>query len=436
MPQAGHILIVAVNARYSHASHSARCLMAALGDLAPRAVMLEADLEVQPFQLAGTILEHAPSGVAFSVYLWNAAIVFNVIQMLRQVAPGLPILVGGPEIVAEDERCHGLAEMVVGEGEAAFAAWAERVLGGRAGEARSPYDFYDSTDIGQRTVYVESSRGCPFGCAYCTSCRTRLRLFPIDQLAADFDALMARGIRAFRFLDRSFNADEAHACRVLDYFLQRNPGRFPIHLEIIPRPFGDALRERLCAFPDGVLHIEVGVQTLNPQTASTIGRDIPVDDVLNALAFLKNDARASVHADLIFGLPGESVESFAAGFDRLVREIAPPELQVNLLKLLPGTPLRRDAGALHLQYNAEPPYELLSSDAMSFAEITRLQRFARCWELVHNRGRFPEACAALLATPSPFAGFQALADFIHAREGRLHAIHARRWQEHMEEFLR
>ena len=466
MHHAKNILIVAVNARYSHASHSARCLMAALGEFSGRATMLEFDLDVQPFQLAGVILEHAPAGVAFSVYLWNAALVGGTLKILRAIDPALPILLGGPEIVADDARWHGF-ETVVGEGENKFAAWAADLLNREDStgkpqqgsevksvnknsnplpcssfpvdhslfQKRSTYDFYTSSDLAQRTVYVESSRGCPFSCAYCTSCNTGLRAFPLEPLFREFEKLIRRGARAFRFLDRSFNADETHACRVLDWFLQRDPGRFPIHLEIIPRAIGPALRERFRAFPPHTLHIEAGVQTLNHEVALAIGRRIPVETILGTLAFLKNDARVLLHADLIFGLPDENFESFARGFDRVARDIAPPELQVNLLKLLPGTPLRRDAQKLGLVFNPEPPYELLSSDVMVFSELTRLQRFARCWELVHNRARFPDACETMLAAPSPFAAFDALADFIHTREGRLHALHPQKWREHIDAFL-
>jgi len=146
--------------------------------------------------------------------------------------------------------------------------------------------------------------------------------------------------------------------------------------------------------------------------------------VLANTAFLGGLPGVAVHADLIFGLPGETLESFAAGFDRLVLTCDPPELQVNLLKGLPGTPLALQAAALGLCFNPAPPYELLFSDTLDFAALCRLQRFARCWELVHNRGRFTHAARRLRegAGVSPYARYQALADRIHADHGRLHAI--------------
>jgi hypothetical protein len=149
------------------------------------------------------------------------------------------------------------------------------------------------------------------------------------------------------------------------------------------------------------------------------------------------EARATVHADLIFGLPGENLAGFAAGFDKLVREFNPPEVQVNLLKRLPGTPLAHDPRFDSLVFNPHPPYELLASDALAFDDIVRLQRFARCWDLVHNRGRFSRTSARLCLADgtSPFARFMALAERIQSVEGRLHALGMTRLSAHLAGFL-
>jgi radical SAM superfamily enzyme YgiQ (UPF0313 family) len=380
----------------------------------------------------------------------------ETLAILRQVAPDLRLVLGGPEIVADTaDAWRGLADdLVAGEGETAFRRICAAPDGDGARGAPGdgprlacadpedpaalalPYGLYTDTDIGRRTVYVESSRGCPFACAYCTSCGTGLRLLPLNRILPAFDRLLERGVRAFRFLDRSFNAAEAHACAVLDFFLARHPARLQLHFEIMPCRLGAALRTRLAAFPSGVLHLEVGVQTLNPDVARRIGRPGDQAVVLEALHFLM-DARASVHADLIFGLPGEDEGSFAAGFDLLVRTFDPPELQVNLLKRLPGTPLARAPESAGMRFNPHPPYELLASDVLGFEAIGRLQRFARTWELVHNRGRFPQAARAVwqVGAASPFARYAALAERIHAAEGRLHALSTDRLTRHVTGFL-
>lgn len=452
------IVIVALNARYSHCAHAARSLMANLGALRERAEIIESDTVVQPFQLAAAVAARRPRIVGFSVYLWNAACVRETALILRRVSPHTQIVLGGPEIVAgDDARWIGVADArVTGEGETAFRdLCAEALAGGPIceadGSARGvcgaatsladlelPYALYTADDLARRTLYVESSRGCPFGCTYCTSCHTPFRRFDPGRLAEAFDSLIARGARAFRFLDRSFNADEAHACAILELFLARHPGQFQLHLEMMPRRFGEPLRRVLAAFPPGALHLEVGVQTLNPAVARAVGRNGDVATVLDALAFLIHEARATVHADLIFGLPGEDEASFAAGFDRLVRDLAPPELQVNLLKGLPGTPLTTPGAAPGLVFNPNPPYELLRSDVIDFDIITRMQGFARCWELIHNRGRFPEAARAIWARGdgSPYARYMALSERILATEGRLYALGTPRMATHLEAFLR
>ncbi len=453
---AAEIVIVALNARYSHCAFAARSLHANLGALRSRTAVIEADTGVTPFQLAASLVERRPVVAGFSVYLWNARLVRETALILRRVAPGMRIVLGGPEITAAcAPGWRGAADaLVVGEGESAFRSlcvealadgWptaadgAPRLVQGGAEDVAAlelPYDGYDAEDLARRTLYVESSRGCPYGCAYCTSRRTPLRLFDPERLGASFDELIARGARSFRFLDRSFNADERHACAVLAFFLARRPERFQIHLELAPRRFGAGLRAALAAFPPGALHVEVGVQTLNPAVARAVGRSSDADEVCGALAFLTGEARATVHADLIFGLPGEDEASFAAGFDRLVRAFDPPELQVNLLKGLPGTPL--GSGAVPgLVFNPNPPYELLRSDALDFPAVARLQGFARCWELIHNRGRFGAASRSVWERDggSPFARYLDLSQRILAAEGRLYAIGQPRLQEHLLAFL-
>lgn len=450
------IVIVAINARYSHCAYGVRTLAANLGTLQKQAEIVEADTSVQPFQLAAALAARRPAVVGFSVYLWNAATVRETALILRQVSPQACIILGGPEIVASDgARWSGAADaLVVGEGESAFRGLCAEALAGlwRVGAdtprvvygspdaletLELPYAYYSVDDLARRTVYVESSRGCPYGCTYCTSCQTSLRFFDPARLAKAFDQLIARGVRSFRFLDRSFNANEDHACAVLEVLLARHPQQFQIHLEIMPRRFGTRLRQTLAAFSPGTLHLEVGVQTLNPAVARAVGRCDDVAKVVEALAFLIHDARATVHADLIFGLPGEDEGSFAAGFDRLVRELDPPELQVNLLKGLPGTPLVASGAAPGLIFNPNPPYELLRSDALSFEAVVRLQGFARCWELIHNRGRFRSASRTIWerSNGSPFARYLALSERILAAEGRLYAIGTQRLEAHVSSFI-
>ncbi len=300
-----------------------------------------------------------------------------------------------------------------------------------------PCHLYTDTDLAQRTIYVEASRGCPYTCTYCTSAGTGLRLIPLDRLLPALDSLWQRGLRRFKFLDRSFNAPVAHAAAILDFFLARVTPDTRLHFEINTDHLHECVASRIAAFPKDTLHLEAGVQTLNPLVAAAIGRSPDTDITLANLRFLTHETGSVVHADLIFGLPGEDEASFANGFNTLVSTCHPPEVQVNLLKLLPGTRLARDAGSFGLAFNSEPPYELLRSDAMDFATLTRLQRFARCWELVHNRNRFPNAVRALHAACNGdyYGAYQKLAARIHAEEGKFFAIGLIRLAHHLRTHL-
>ena len=430
------ILIVSVNARYSHCSFAARSLHANLGAIADTTRILETDLDITPLQLASQIAEAAPRVVGFSVYLWNVRLVEATVRILRIAAPDMRLVAGGPELTADYPNAALFDTVIIGEGESAFRAFCERALGRDTGATPPPhapedlatlalpYDLYTDTDLARRTAYVETSRGCPCGCTYCTSARTGLRLFPLDRILPALDALWTRGLRRFKFLDRSFNAPVKHACAILDFFRSRVTPDTCLHFEINADHLHTDIAERIAAFPPGALHLEVGIQTLNPQVAAAIGRSPDTQRTLGNLRFLTRQTGATVHADLIFGLPGEDEASFARGFNELIATCAPPEVQVNLLKGLPGTRLARDAAALGLAFSPEPPYDLLRSDVMDFATLTRLQHFARCWELVHNRGHFPETLPALHASGGGdiYGVYRALAERIHAAEGKLFAI--------------
>jgi len=440
------ILLVAVNARYSHCAFAVRSLHANLGELAGSARILETDLNLTPLQLATQIAETHPRIVSFSVYLWNVRLIEAAARILRTVTPRLRLIAGGPEITAGYPHAALFDALIIGEGETAFRTLCRQH--GQTPESAPavitpppedpatlalPYGLYTDADIAQRTVYVEASRGCPYSCAYCTSADTGLRLIPPGRLLPAFATLWQRGLRQFKFLDRSFNAPAAHAAAILDFFLSRATPDMRLHFEINPDSLHESVASRLAAFPKDTLHVEAGIQTLNPTVAVAVGRSADTAKTLANLRFLTRQTGATIHADLIFGLPGEDEASFARGFNTLIAECAPPEVQVNLLKGLPGTRLARDAAQWGLAFNPEPPYELLRSDAMEFGTLMRLQRFARCWELVHNRRRFPHALQTLHAScGSDFYGaYQRLAARIHAGEGRLFAISLPRLAGHL-----
>jgi radical SAM superfamily enzyme YgiQ (UPF0313 family) len=451
------ILLVSVNARYSHASYAIRTLRANLGALAPDTAYLETDLDVTPLQLAEQIAQRKPRIVGFSVYLWNRLLVEATVRILRVAQPEIICVAGGPEL-AENAEAPGVKlwdAKIFGEGENTFRKVCEAVLANDPlvpqpetlqyyhavpedlARLALPYDEYSDTDIAQRTIYAETSRGCPYSCSYCTSNGTKLRLFPLTTLLPAFDKLWQRGVRKFKFLDRTFNAPVEHACAILDFFLPRVTPGTCLHFEINPDHLHPDVFTHMAAYPKGSLHLEVGLQTLNPDVAQRIGRSINTAHALENLRKLCQETGAVVHADLIFGLPGEDEASFAKGFNTVVETCHAPEIQVNWLKGLPGTQIVREAAKFNLAFSAEPPYELLHSDVMDFETLCRIQRFARCWELVHNRGRFPKEVEALHARIAPdyYQGYMALTQRIFDVEEKFYAISAARLQSYLHEHL-
>jgi radical SAM superfamily enzyme YgiQ (UPF0313 family) len=451
------ILLVSVNARYSHASYAIRTLRANLGELAPVAAYLETDLDVTPIQLAEQIAQRNPRIVGFSVYLWNRLLVEATARILRVAHPELILIAGGPELVGNRESpvIKLWDAMIFGEGESTFRKVCKAVLANDSlipepetlqyfhavpedlTQLALPYDEYSDIDISQRTIYAETSRGCPYSCSYCTSNGTTLRLFPLGALLPAFDKLWQRGVRKFKFLDRTFNAPVEHACAILDFFLPLVTPGTCLHFEINPDHLHPDVFKRMALFPKGALHLEVGLQTLNPDVAKRIGRSVNTEHSLENLRKLCKETGAIVHADLIFGLPGEDEASFSQGFNTLVQTCDAPEVQVNWLKGLPGTRIVREAAQFNLAFSAEPPYELLHSDVLDFQTLSSIQRFARCWELVHSRGRFPKEVESLHARIAPdyYQGYTALTQRIFNDEGKFYAISAARLQSYLHEHL-
>jgi len=385
------IVLVAINARYIHPPFGLMCLRAALGPLRDQSLIVEFTLKTSVEEMAQVVAAESPRVVGFSVYLWNKTKMEALGERLRQLCPGVILVAGGPEPI------EGMDGVVEGPGEEPFRALCEVMIGIPEGIApslvASPYDEYTDHDLKNRLTYVETSRGCAFTCSFCTSAAHPIvKSLPIEDCLAAFEKLLARGARRIKFLDRSFNLNPARANIVLDFFLDRlKEYEFFIHFEMVPDRFPPKLKERLARFPAGVLQLEIGIQTLNPAVTQAIQRPLNPEIVLSNLEFLTLETNVTVHVDLIAGLPGESLESFGQGFDRLWSILGSRpgnELQLGILKRLPGTPLDADPepGAV---FRTEAPYDLLEGPHLSRQELVLLNNMARLWERTVNRGRFP-----------------------------------------------
>ncbi len=286
-----------------------------------------------------------------------------------------------------------------------------------------PYDLYDDQDVAHRIIYVEASRGCPFTCEFClSSLDIPVRQVPLPALLGHLQRLLDRGVKQFKFVDRTFNLNVNVSRRILEFFLERyQPGHF-FHFEMIPDRLPEALREIITKFPPGALQFEVGIQTFNEEVGALIKRRQNYQRLEENLRFLLSATGVHVHADLIAGLPGETVESFAAGFDRLVA-LGPQEIQVGILKRLRGTPIVRHDTEWQMVYNPHPPYEILQTKMIDFATMQKLRRFARYWDLVGNSGNFVETTPLIWNTgPGPFWAFMRWSEWLHGQVRRTDSI--------------
>lgn len=428
------IWIAAINARHSHASMGARCLLANLGELRPQAALAEFTIQQSAAEIAEAIVAQPPRILGLGVYVWNAARVAELLPILRRKSPEMKIVLGGPEIT---EATTGADFLLLGEGDLAFAALCRDVLAGQPtvriirpappdlAAIQLPYDEYTDDDLAHRLLYVESSRGCAMRCDYCVSANDEsVRFIPLPALLATFDQLLARGARQFKFCDRSFNLDVPRAIEILAFFRERLP-RYPglfLHFEMLPDRFPAELREALAAFPPRSLQLEIGLQSFDPAVLETIRRPQNLERAADNLRFLREQTRAWLHADLIAGLPGETPESFAAGFDRLVA-LGPHEIQLGILKKLPGAPLARHDDAFAMRYDPTPPYEILSTRDWPAEHLVRTSRFAHYWDALVNSQRFiPAAPLIWQHAPSVFSAFMELSDWMAARFPREHGV--------------
>jgi len=434
------IVLATLNARYLHAAFGLRYLLANLGDeLRPRACLAEFDINQRPAEIAEALLKLSPRVLGLGVYIWNVTQTTDVVAMLKQIQPELTIVLGGPEVSFEWDTQPIVAlgdHLITGEADLEFRRVCQSLLAGDTPVPKVvhapppefsalalPYSFYTDEDIAHRVLYVEASRGCPFSCEFClSSLDIPVRQAPLDAFLNELQRLLDRGARHFKFVDRTFNLNLQISRTILDFCLERWQPGMMFHFEMIPDRLPDALREIIARFPPGALQFEVGIQTFNEEVAVRISRRQNNSRAATNLAWLREHTGVHIHADLIAGLPGEDLESFAAGFDRLVA-LRPQEIQMGILKRLRGTPISRHDAEWGMTYNSSPPYEILKNNMLDFAALQRLKRFARYWDLVANSGNFRDTLPLLLrAGPSPFHTFLQWSDWLHGATRRTDGI--------------
>ena len=445
------IILATLNARWSHAALGLRYLRANLGSLRDDSVIAEYTIARPVGEIVADLLARAPRLIGFGVYIWNVTRTTQVIEALKAAAPDVTVVIGGPEVSHEidQQRICALADFVVtGWGDVTFARLARQILHGprplmkvHAGDQPPldqlalPYGEFDATDIARRHLYVEASRGCPFKCEFCLSALDKTAWpFPLDAFLRELEGLWVRGARVFKFVDRTFNLKIDTSAAILDFYLAKldsDPDDPPfVHFELIPDHLPAKLQERIARFPTGSLQFEIGIQSWNESVQALISRRQDNAQAETNLRWLRTHTQAHLHVDLIAGLPGEDLASFARGFDRLLA-LGPHEIQLGILKRLRGAPLfakaARHTQAFALDFNPEPPYEVRSTRDIDAATLQRLAQAAQLWERAVNSGRFPRSVALLLGTPDASSGaaflrFLDFADAVVATTGRGHSL--------------
>ncbi len=440
------ILLCGLNARYSHSCLALLCLKNAVPEDLPIETV-EFSINDRLPAITDAILRAQPDAVGFSCYIWNIEHVLKAASTVKKVLPECLILLGGPEVSYD---AKGIMEQnpfidmtVCGPGEAAFAHFAPRFCRGESildtpsayvraedGLRQNPaaprwdmddtrFMYSDLSAFENRTIYYETSRGCPFRCAYCLSAEEPVSFLALERVEKELEHFVASGVRQVKLVDRTFNFPPERAKNILQT-LSSLKSRYPqsptnFHLEISACLLDEETISLLASAPEGLLQLEIGIQSTHPETLRAISRTHDTTKVLHNTALLCALPNLRVHADLIAGLPEENYAAFARSFNDAY-SLRPAALQLGFLKLLRGSMLRRNARELGIIYTDYPPYEVLGTPSVSYAQLSALHRIAELVDALYNSGVFPMTMGQIIPEfPSPFAFFEGAADFFNAQ---------------------
>jgi len=439
--QTTQIVLTTLNARYMHTAFGLRYLYANMGELQSTTTLEEFTIQQRPIDIAEKLLKHQAKIIGFGVYIWNIEAITKTIELIKQVSPQTVIVLGGPEVshLPDKPAVVDIVDYVVmGAAEKSFRELCELILSGNRplnneiqsdelslNRLRLPYEYYTEDDIKNRLIYVEASRGCPFKCEFCLSSLDKTsKPFELDLFLEEMDKLYQRGARNFKFIDRTFNLKVSSSVAILEFFFERMTDDLYLHFEVVPDNLADKLKHTIQKFPEQVLQFEIGVQTFDEKIQSLISRKQNNKKTCENLKWLRKETHAYIHADLIFGLPSDTLKNFSKSFDKLVG-LRPHEIQLGILKRLRGVPLNRHNEEYALRYNPDAPYNILCTRDIDFETMQRVNRFARYWDMIANSGRY-KFTLPLILNETPFDNFMKLSDDLYQVSGSTWKISLKR----------
>ena len=432
------ILWLDINSSYSHSSVALPAIHAQVSDRNDwEWCVVRGTINDNPGAIAATIAEHKPDVISATFWLFTHQMQIEILSRVTALLDGVKIICGGPEFLGDNEdflrRNDFVTAIVRGEGEEALPAllnviddqsswnqiqglcWLSSNEADTDPACRQDCKQYHDNGIARVMdfaalrypeessffkwdkpfVQLETTRGCFNTCAFCVSGGEKpVRYQSVEQVAERLENICAHGIKDIRVLDRTFNYDIDRACEMLDLFC-RYEGRMRFHLEIHPSLISDTLKAKLTSLPKGLLHLEAGIQSLDSMVLSESGRKGSLNSSLEGLKFLCSLNNLETHADLIAGLPSYSLEMLCEDIKKLA-ETGVDELQVESLKVLPGTQMRAIASSKQLRYSPLPPYEILKTPAMSAAELKKAMKVSRMIDFYYNSPTWQKLTKALI----------------------------------------
>ena len=410
------VLLCTLNAKYIHSSLALRSLRAYNQAHTKFDIIIkEYTINQKTNDIMADIYLSRPDVLSFSCYIWNIGPILELCADYKKVAPHTIIVLGGPEVSYDAEqllRDNPFIDCVIrGEGEVTLkelllAVNGELPLESVKGISYSdqgqifsntdrelipclddiPFAYEDEmNELMDRIVYYESSRGCPFRCAYClSSISPGIRYLSMERVKRDLDMMLGHQVREIKFVDRTFNCDEKRAREIIDFIISRQ-SRSKIHLEIDAGLFSDSMLDYLAGVPPNLFNFEIGVQSTFKPALDAVRRNFNWDRLSRNINRLRSYRNIHLHLDLIAGLPGENYEDFQRSFD-MVYNLKPDMLQLGFLKILKGTPLQEEGERYGYIYQSHSPYQILSSHAINYEEIMTLTRIEEILARYYNSG--------------------------------------------------